>query len=292
MDAFEALRPKLFALAYNMLGSVAEAEDVLQDAWLRFQHAAPEKLEHPHAYLRNTVTWLCLDLLKSAKVQREEYIGPWLPEPIITDLSLSGANPEQQISREETISLAFMTLMEQLSPLERAVFIMREIFDYEYADIANTLERSESACRKLFSRAKEHLTRHSQPVRQITQTQKPILESFLHAVLEGDIENLLDFLVEDVQLTSDGGGKVVAATRPIIGRDAVARFFVGLAKLRANDPQAYKVELTELNNAPGIIIRRAEDNIAETVFAFDFVDGKVRAIHTIRNPDKLKHLNG
>lgn len=290
MESFEELRPRLFAIAYNMLGSVMEAEDIVQDAYVRYQLVDQETIQHPQAFLRKMVTRLCLDTLKSARMQREEYIGPWIPEPILTDANGSGQNPEVRLSRTETISLAFLTLMEQLSPLERAVFLLREVFEYDYAEIASTLERSESACRKLFSRAQQHLTTNRPTLEEPPQSVAPLVAGFLQATQTGDMNALLAFLAEDVQLTSDGGGKVTAATRPLHGRDAVARFFMGITRQMRNAKIEIEVFPREFNGSPGVIIQNKNTQQMFAVFVFQLEEGKFQTIQAIRNPDKLRHL--
>jgi len=290
MESFEELRPRLFAIAYNMLGSVMEAEDIVQDAYVRYQLVDQEKVQHPQAFLRKMVTRLCLDTLKSARVQREEYIGPWLPEPILTDANSIGQNPEVHLSRTETISLAFLALMEQLSPLERAVFLLREVFDYDYAEIASTLERSEAACRKLFSRAKQHLTENRPTLEESPQSVAPMVAGFLQAAQTGDMEALLKFLAEDVQLTSDGGGKVAAATRPLHGREIVARFFLGITRQMQKAGVDIGTSVREFNGSPGVIVRDKDTQQIFAVFVFQLEQGKLQSIQAIRNPDKLRHL--
>ncbi len=290
MDAFEEFRPRLFAIAYNMLGSVMEAEDIVQDAYLRYQLVDQEKVRNPGAFLRTTVTRLCLDTLKSARMQREQYIGPWLPEPILTDAAASEDNPEKRLSRTETISLAFLALMEQLSPLERAVFLLREVFDYDYAEIATILERSEAACRKLFSRAKQHLTANRPIPEESPQMVAPLVAGFLQAAQTGDMDALLAFLADDVQLTSDGGGKVAAATRPLRGREVVARFFLGISRQMQTAGIEITASVREFNGTPGVMVRRADSQQILAVFVFELGQGSVQSIQAIRNPDKLRHL--
>ena len=283
MDDFETLRPTLFAIAYNMLGSVMEAEDIVQDAYLRFQAIDPQTIRSPRAFLKTMVTRLCLDALKSARMQREQYIGPWLPEPVLTD------STEQRISREETVSVAFLTIMEELSPAERAVFLLREVFDYDYADIASTLDRSEVACRKLYSRAKQQLLAHRPSLDVAPPTPRPVLERFLTALNTGDTPGLLNVLADEVTFVSDGGGKVPAAMRPLSGRAAVAKFFTKLVRLGAEQGH-YRVVLAEVNGAPGFFIQDEAAGRIDSVFTFDISGDQIRAIHAIRNPDKLRHL--
>jgi len=288
MEDFESLRPQLFAIAYHMLGSVMEAEDIVQDAYLRYRAVDEDRVRSPRAFLKTIVTRLCLDALKSARMKREEYIGPWLPEPIITAQQSAQDDPAQQLNRQETVSIAFMVVMEQLSPLERAVFLLREVFDYDYREIASILQRSEAACRKLFSRAKKQITENRPNFDKAPEAGSAILTSFMKAAQTGQMESLLSLLTEDVVLQSDGGGKVAAARNPLYGRDTVIRFLLGLMKKNRGD---FQYEFVEINNTTGMIVRNVQTRQIDSVFTADIVGGRIRAFHVIRNPDKLRHLN-
>ena len=201
---FQSLRPHLFSVAYRMLGSASDAEDVVQDAWLRAA-SAPAALESARAWLTTVVTRLCLDRLKSARARREEYVGPWLPEPVPTGAVDSA---DTMLSRHESVTMAFLVLLESLSPLERAVFLLREVFDYEYADIAQITGRDEAACRQLFSRAKKHISDHRPRFPASPEAHAKMVGRFMEACLAGDMDGLMSLLAEDVTAWSDGGGKV------------------------------------------------------------------------------------
>ncbi|MBZ0300355.1 MAG: RNA polymerase sigma factor SigJ, partial [Anaerolineae bacterium] len=250
-ETFEDYRPLLFSIAYRMLGSAMEAEDMVQETYLRYQTTTPETIQSHKALLTTIITRLCLDHLKSAQVQRETYIGPWLPEPVLTgrDGALLTA-PGAHLSAFESISMAFLVLLESLSPLERAVFLLREVFDYDYADIARIVNREEVACRQLYSRAKKHVAAHRPRFEPSPEAHQRILTQFMHVVDAGDVAGLVDLLAEDVTWYSDGGGKIAAATRPLHGRDHVLRFLAGLIRLRR---AGTTVTIEEVNGRAAII---------------------------------------
>src|SRR6185503_9760674 len=229
VDLFQAHRRRLFALAYRMLGSAAEAEDVVQDAWLRYAAARPSDLRSPQAYLTTIVTRLCLDRLKSARAAREDYVGPWLPEPVLTD---NRDEPEQSLALAESVTLAFMVLLETLSPEERAVFLLREVFDHEYADIAAMLEMTPANCRQLFHRAKAHIAARRPRFRGADDAdgKRRLAGRFVSALRDGDGDELTRVLAADVGFWSDGGGKVLAARRPVFGRDNVVHLLLGIRR--------------------------------------------------------------
>jgi len=223
-DRFEEYRPLMFSIAYRMLGSITEAEDIVQDAYLRYQAASPERIVSHKAYLSTVVTRLCLNHLELAKIQREAYIGPWLPEPALTDLD-ERFTPAHQAEMHESVSMAFLVLLEQLTPAERAVFLLREVFDYDYAEVAAIVGKEEAACRQLLHRAKQHIADHRPRFKPTPEAHRQILTHFLQAVGSGELAGLLAMLADDVELWADGGGKARGAiTRPLRGRDAVARF--------------------------------------------------------------------
>lgn len=284
LEAFEELRPLLFSIAYGMLGNVMEAEDILQEAYLRLQDVDPAAIDSVEAYARTVVTRLCLDYLKSARVQRENYIGTWLPTPVVTD----NATPETHLKRMESISMAFLVLLEQLSPPERAVFLMREAFDYEYGEIAAILGRSESACRKLYSRAKKHLT-DGRPRFEISNDQhQALMQRFMATLQSGEVQPVMDLLNEEIAMYSDGGGKVPSVGRVLKGRDIVARFLLGITRIAARGD--YELEFTTINGDPGMIARDRAGH-ADTVMICVFEGEKVKTLYFVRNPDKLAHLN-
>lgn len=254
MERFEQHRPLMFSIAYRMLGSVSEAEDMVQEAYLRYQQTDPQTIRAPKAFLSKIVTRLCLDQLKTARVQREQYIGPWLPEPLLTDAEASETTePSQLAEQRDTLSMAFLVLLEQLSPAERAVFLLREVFDYEYAEIAEILGKQEDACRQLFSRAKQHLVRNRPRYTSTPAEHAALLHHFVTAMTSGDVDGLSRLLAHDVQTWSDGGGKVVAALRPIFGQERVARFLMRLAHNWSSDMSG---AATQINGETGLIIRQ------------------------------------
>ncbi len=286
MESFEAYRSYLFAIAYRMLGSAMDAEDMVQETFLRAQ-AAPEAIISPKAYLTTILTRLCINQLQSAHTRREQYVGPWLPEPISTDGMIEAADPEARIEAYESISLAFLTLLEQLQPIERAVFLLREVFDYEYGEIAEMLGKSEVACRQSFSRAKKHLAEHRPRFAASPESHRRMLTSFLRAVQGGDMAALTTMLADDVTLWADGGGKVRgAATRPVSGREAVARFVVGTLHLL---PASYATEIAEINGQPSLVVRAG--GRAFSVISIEVAGAQIGAVRVVANPDKLARLS-
>ncbi|MCB0131631.1 MAG: RNA polymerase sigma-70 factor [Caldilineaceae bacterium] len=279
---FESHRDLLFAIAYRMLGSVMEAEDMVQESYLRWLGSDSDAVRSPKALLTTIVTRLCLDQLKSARHQRESYTGPWLPEPLLT-----ADAPSVIVDRAETISLAFLSLLEQLTPVERGVFVLREVFDVDYATIAQVVDRSEVNCRQLFSRAKRKLRQDGRPGNCSSAAQARLLDSFMAALDTGDLDTLTTVLAEDVQLWSDGGGKVAAATRPLAGRNRVLAFFQGLNTQRPDDMRLVRAEV---NRAPAWLIFAGHD--LQVVFDFLVIDQRIVEIRAVRNPDKLRHLTG
>ncbi len=285
METFEQYRPLLFGIAYRMLGSVMEAEDMVQETYLRYEAVPPEHIETPKAFLCTVVTRLCLDYLKSARAQRETYIGPWLPEPLLTaegDYNL----PIAHVSQLESLSMAFLVLLENLSPLERAVFLLREVFDYDYSEIAQIVGREETACRQLFSRAKKHMVAQRPRFESTPETHREMLGRFLVACQSGDMNGLMSLLAADVINWSDGGGKAHAATRPIQGRDRVARYFMGITK---KTPAGTTFELTEVNGRPACLLRL--DGRVFIVVTLEIDQGQIQEIRVVANPEKLGHLN-
>jgi RNA polymerase sigma-70 factor, ECF subfamily len=284
-DPFEDYRSLLFAMAYRMLGSAMEAEDIVQEAYLRYRDTPPESIGTLKSFLTTIVHHLCINHLKSAQSRRENYIGPWLPEPVITVDGASLLSPLRQIIDRESISMAFLVLLESLSPLERAVFLLREVFDYEYAEIAQITGRDEVACRQLFSRAKRHISEHRPRFPASPEAHANMVGRFMEACVAGDMDGLMVLLAEDVTVWSDGGGKVSGVRQPIHGRDKVARFIIGTP---SHAPEGTTVEVIEANGLPALLIR-VKGQIAG-VFTLE-VDGEViRAIRNVANPDKLAHL--
>ncbi len=287
MDPFEEYRSLLFAIAYRMLGSAMEAEDIVQEAYLRYRATLPESIRTLKSFLTTIVYHLCIDHLKSAQVQRETYVGPWLPEPIITGDGASRLSPLRQITDRESISMAFLVLLESLSPLERAVFLLREVFDYEYTEIAQITGRNEAACRQLFSRAKKHISDHRPRFPASPEAHTKMVGRFMEACIAGDMDGLMSLLVEDVTVWSDSGGKVSGAARqPIQGRDRVARAMIGNA---ARAPEGTTLEVIEANGFPALLIRVKGQVVG--VLTLEVEGDFIRAIRNVANPDKLAHLN-
>lgn len=279
LQTFEAHRPLLFSIAYRMLGTVMEAEDAVQECYLRFMATELAAIQSPKAFLATVVTRLCLDQLKSARVKREEYIGPWLPEPLLT-----ADAPDELLARHESIAMAFLVLLETLSPVERAVFLLREVFDYDYEQIAAIVEKSESNCRQLYSRARRYI--HERRPRFVAPPQQhAVVEDFMAAMAAGDMGQVEQLLAQDVQLWSDGGGKVSAATRPLAGQSTVLRFFAGIYAKRPADA---RLTLVESNGAPSILVWDDEELIG--VVNLHCVDGLIAAVRFVVNPEKLQHL--
>ena len=274
---FEAHRPLLFSIAYRMLGSASEAEDVVQHSWLRERQDAHADVRSPRAYLATIVTRLCIDRLRSAERTRMEYPGPWLPEP------LAGPNQESA-DLASSLTTAFLVLLEQLAPTERAVFLLREVFDFDFDEIARSIGKSEANTRQILKRARGRL-RDSRPRFTVSRREsEEVVQRFRHACVTGNVDELMAVLHADATLVSDGGGKVAAATRPLLGADRVAKFVLGYAgKLHWSESD---FQLVTVNGTPGLLMRHP---IAGTgTYSFDIVDGRIRAIYVVRNPDKLR----
>jgi len=280
IDAFEANRPRLKRLAYRMLGSVAEAEDAVQDAWLRWERAG-EGVADPAAWLVRTTTRLAIDRLRKAKVEREAYRGPWLPEPLIEPLT------DDPVERAEDVSVAFLLALERLSPLERAVFLLHDVFEQDYGDVAKTLERSEAAVRQLASRAREHV-RDARPRFTVSDAEASRLASaFVAASANADVGALSALLAEDAILVSDGGGKRKAALRILVGSEDIIAFFQKLA-WRNGVPVVEALRSVRINGYPGFVLSLLDG--PETMAFQPSEDGKIAAVYVVRNPDKLAHV--
>ena len=273
---FEPLRPRLTRVAYRMLGSVADAEDVVQEAFIRWMGASRSEVREPEAFLRRTVTRLCLDQLKSARRQREVYVGPWLPEPIVEE------------DEEEDVTLPLMLALERLSPLERAAFLLHDVFGIGFEEIAVTIRRSPAACRQLAGRARAHV-REARPRFQVEkQRGLEIANAFFAASRNGDMTALGAMLAADVSLHADGGGKRSAATQPILGFDRVMKIHETLALLFRNHGSNL-VCTALINGLPGFVTREADGELQTTALEID--NGMITAIYVVRNPDKLRHLH-
>jgi RNA polymerase sigma-70 factor (TIGR02957 family) len=284
-ELLEELRPGSFAIAYRMLGSVSESEDVVQEALLRVHQAleAGERIESPRAFVATVTTRLAINQLRSARVRRERYVGDWLPEPIITD---SGADPAQQAEMADSLSVAMLVLLESLSPEQRAVLLLHDVFDYGYPEIAAIVGKSEDNVRQLATRARRHVEQR-RPRFQTTREQRDELTTrFFAAVEQGDLAGLEALLAHDVEMTGDGGGKVPAITEPLRGRSRVAQLFLNSVIARRPD---ISVRLVEVNGGPGALYLDAEERLI-SVIALEIGDGQIRAIRSVVNPDKLAHL--
>ena len=284
LASFEAERRRLAGLAYRMLGSVAEAEDTLQDAWLRWQAVDPARVENPPGFLTRVVTRLCLDRLKAARARRETYVGPWLPEPV-TDSAAFTAESAGELAAD--LSVALLLALERLSPLERAAFLLHDVFDLDYAEVARALERSEAACRQLAARARANVQRE-RPRFPVAKAQgEAIAAAFLAASRQGDTAALARLLAADAQLLSDGGGLKPAALNPIRGADKIARFFAGLAAkgVFAGESQP---RFTLINGLPGFISVDGAGTLQTTALELD--GERIVAVYVVRNPEKLTRL--
>ena len=281
--AFEAERVALVGLAYRLIGSRADAEDVAQDAWLRWRKVDPATVEDAHAYLATVVTRLCLDRMKSARARREIYVGPWLPEPIV-DESL-GAGTAGELA--ENLSMALMLALERLSPLERAAFILHDVFDLGFAEVARGLGRSEEACRRLALRAREHVREDRPRYPVAPEDGRKVIEAFQRASELGDLKALSALLTEDAVFVSDGGGRRVAALRPIEGANDIASFIEGIATRRGAF-LGLEVRPATVNGLPGLVARSPEGEL--DAMSFEFEGGKISAIYVVRNPEKLSHV--
>jgi RNA polymerase sigma-70 factor, ECF subfamily len=285
-DLHPELRPLLFSIAYRMIGSVSEAEDIVQEAFLRYHRAQPADVENPKAYLSAVTTRLAIDHLRSARARREEYVGPWLPEPLVADENAT--DPSAQAELADSLSLAFLVLLERLTPVERAAFLLREVFAYPYDEIAEVIDKSEANARQLVSRARRHVD-DERPRFDVSRKQhEELTDRFLEATQDGDTEALIELLAEDVYTYADGGGKAQAPRRMLYGRERVARFMVGIARPERG-AAAVTLHPVLVNGVPGRLARDAEGN-AIAVLVLDVADGLVTAVRIVANPDKLAHL--
>ncbi|MFE1832975.1 RNA polymerase sigma-70 factor [Streptomyces sviceus] len=284
-DVFEEHRPVLLGVAYRMLGRVADAEDVVQEAWLRWSAADRSEVREPRAYLVRVTTRLAIDRLRQVKARGETYVGPWLPEPYVTDFGDTVPDTAEQAVLADSVSLAVLVVMESLSPLERAVFVLREAFGYPFADIAAMLDRGEPAVRQLAGRARRHVEERRprydvDPVRR-----RDLTERFLAAAGGGDLKELLSLLAPDVRLVGDSGGKSKAPLRVLESADHVGRFLVGVAEKGVPD---VTWRFLELNGGPAVLI--LSGGKPDSVFQLDVLDGRIQSVYIIRNPDKLRSL--
>jgi RNA polymerase sigma-70 factor (ECF subfamily) len=281
-EAFGDLRPLLFAIAYRMLGSVTEAEDIVQEAFLRY-HKAGETPQSPKAYLSAITTRLCIDHARSARVRRETYVGPWLPEPLLT----GPPDPASLAEQSDTLSMAFLLLLERLSPVERAVFLLHDVFGYGYDEVATIVGRREDACRQLAYRARRHVGEHRHRFDASRRQGAELAERFFAAVESGDLDGLIEMLAADVVVTGDSGGARPSWPRPIIGRDRAARLLAGLS--RQLGQASCTIQLTWVNGQPGALFL-APDGRLINVMALEIADGEVTAARSVISRDKLRHL--
>ncbi len=282
-EDFEELRPLLFAIAYRILGSVSEAEDAVQETWLRYE-ASPTQPTSTKAFLSAVVTRISIDVLRSARVRREKYVGHWFPEPLLTD---PYEDPERSAELADSVSMAALLLLERLSPLERAVFVLREVFGFGFGEVASAVGRSEAACRQLAVRARRHMDAGRPRFETDRREREKLAARFFGALREGDVEGLRELLAADVQLVGDGGGKAPQLARAVIGVDNVARL------LASYFPWLIRIDVTwephEVNGQPGAIVRDRDGKVLSTM-ALDVLDGRIQAIRSVQNPDKLGHV--
>jgi len=280
------LRPLLFSIAYRMLGSVAEAEDVVQEAYLRWHRAltAGAEVESPKAYLAAVTTRLAIDQLRARKSRREAYVGPWLPEPLVAETE---ADVAQHAEMAESLSMAFLVLLESLSPVERAVFLLREVFEYGYDEIAQIVDKSEANCRQIFARARRHIEASRPRFEPSSGERDELARRFFAACEQGDMDGLLKLLTADVSFVGDGGGKAQAFPEPLAGRERIARLLLGL--FTRAELLGARVRPIQVNGQPGGIGLDAKGQVIN-VIALDIAEGRVRGIRSVVNPDKLGHL--
>ena len=281
-DAFGALRPRLFSIAYRMLGTRADAEDVLQDAWLRWHRADREVLQSAEGWLVTVVTRLAIDRLRAAKVEREAYVGWWLPEPLV---EVDESTPESAAGMASELSVALLWVLERLSPEERAAFLLRQVFDHDYPEIAALLGKSEEACRQMVHRASKRVQQERPRFSVPKEVHRKLLERFILAARSGEREAIRSLLADDIQLVSDGGGKVAAFLRILRGADRVANLYWAQFKRRGAH---IDYRLARINGEPGML--RYIDGRLESAQAFLIDDGRITAIYAIRNPDKLAKI--
>ena len=282
-EEFEELRPLLFAIAYRILGRVSEAEDAVQETWLRWE-ASPTQPASAKAFLAAVVTRISIDVLRSARVRREEYVGQWFPEPLLTD---PYEDPARSVELADSLSMAALLLLERLSPLERVVFVLREVFGFDFPEVASAVGRSEAACRQLAVRARRHMDAGRTRFKTDRKEREELARRFFDAFREGDVDGLRELLAADVQLVGDGGGKAPALARSIVGAEKVARV------VASTFPWLVRIEVTvqprQVNGQPGAIFRDRDGKVL-IALALDILDGQIQAIRSVSNPDKLGHV--
>ena len=282
-EIFEEHRNRLHALAYRMLGTQSDAQDIVQEAFVRWQNADRREIRSPGAFLTKVVTNLCINELHSAHKKRQDYIGPWLPEPVITD---PRSTPEYAIELADSLSMAFLRLLETLNPIERAVFLLREAFQLDYDEIAAAVDKTAANCRQIARRARHHIQSEGVPRFDVSMEEKESLMQRVEAsIREEDIESLKKILAEDIAFYSDGGGKVLAARRPLSGREEVVRFLRGL---RRKYMHGIEFRHTYINGEPGLIL--SEKGLLQSAWSFHIEGGYIQSIFAVRNPDKLREI--
>ena len=283
VEEFQELRPLLFSIAYRILGSVGEAEDAVQETWLRYE-ASPDPPASAKAFLAAVVTRISIDVLRSARVRREEYAGTWLPEPLLTD---PYQDPERSAELADSVSMAALLLLERLSPLERAVFVLREVFGFGFPEIASAVGRSETACRQLAVRARRHMDAGRPRFEAGRREREELAERFFDAFREGDVDGLRELLAADIHLVGDGGGKAPQFASQVVGAEKVARLLAATVPWLARVGGV--VEPHQVNGQPGAIVRDRDGKVINTM-ALDILDGQIQTIRTVLNPDKLGHV--
>jgi RNA polymerase sigma-70 factor, ECF subfamily len=284
---FDDLRPLMFSIAYRMLSSVSDAEDVVQEAFLRYKRALAggDEIESPKAYLSAVVTRLAIDHLRSARVRRERYVGQWLPEPLLTD---EGADdPAAHAERADSLSMAFLLLLERLSPVERAVFLLHDVFGYGYDEIAPIVDKSEANCRQLAARARRHVEAEKPRFEASRREREELAERFFAAASDGNLDGLVELLAADVVVYGDGGGKAPQWGRPIVGADHVGRLFVNLGRQMAE--LGVSIRPHQVNGQPGGVVLDSEGRVVN-VISLEIVDGAVQTVRSVINPEKLQHI--
>ncbi|MET8646167.1 RNA polymerase sigma-70 factor [Streptomyces sp. NPDC004675] len=283
VEEFEELRPLLFSIAYRILGSVSEAEDAVQETWLRFD-ASPTRPASLKAFLSTTVTRVAIDVLRSARVRREQYVGPWFPEPLLSD---PYQDPARAAELADSVSMAALLLLERLSPLERSVFVLREVFAFGFDEIAAAVGRSQAACRQLLVRGRRHMQDGRPRFEADRQERQELAARFFDALREGDVHGLQNLLAADVSMVGDGGGKAPQLAKAVLGAGNVARLLASVFPLMA------RIDVTftqaEVNGQPGAIFRDRDGRVLHTL-ALDVLDGRIQTIRSVINPDKLGHL--
>jgi RNA polymerase sigma-70 factor, ECF subfamily len=283
LAAFDQYRGLLFSVAYRMLGSVADAEDMVQETFIRWQQAANEEVRSARAFLVTIITRLCINHLQSARAQREQYVGEWLPEPLVTD---PASDPLGAVKVDESLSMAFLLLLERLTPAERAVFLLREVFDYEYAEIGTILGQTEANCRQILRRARQHVGDLRRRFDASTEDRQDLLKRFIQATRKGDMQGLIELLSSDVALHTDGGGKAIALPREVRGAEDVAKII--LERMGSVVPKNLVTRMARINGEPGIVSYL--NGKPFSALSLEISRGRVQAVYVVTNPEKLAHL--